>query len=224
MTNKYFRVLLGVAATMLLASTASANLLVNAGFEDDPFAGAEVGGAGIGWTPFGGVFRIQGQPPIGPAGAHGGTVALKVFGVAGVHQTFAASAGQTWDGGAWVLNDSADAMGGGQVAAVNIEWLDAGGNTIDFISNGSFNCNAGDCSAAPLDIWTLQTISGVAPAGTASARLTLITGDFLPGGAGGAPRYDDAFFAQRVVPIPGALLLFGPALLGLMGFRRKNAA
>ena len=90
------------------------------------------------------------------------------------------------------MNSSLDQMAGGQVAAVNIEWIQADGNTqstiIPFISNGTFT------AASPVDTWTLQTITGVAPADAAFARFVVITGDFLPGGPGGAPFYDEAFF------------------------------
>ncbi len=89
-------------------------------------------------------------------------------------------------------------MGGGQVAAVNIEWIQADGVTnstiIPFISNGTFT------AASPRNVWTLQTITGVAPADAAFARLVVITGDFLPGGPGGAPFFDDAFFEVLGVP------------------------
>ena len=47
---------------------------------------------------------------------------------------------------------------------------------------------------APADTWTLQTITGEAPADAAFARFVVITGDFQPGGPGGAPFFDDAFF------------------------------
>lgn len=213
MTNKYFRVLLGVLAAGLLASTASANLLTNPGFEDLPFGGAEEAGAGVGWEAFGGAFRIQGQPPIGPAGAHGGDVVLKVFGVAGAFQDFAAGEGDSFTGSVWALNDSADLMTGGQVAAVNIEWHGAGG-FIDAAFGDSL------LASDPIDVWTLLGVAGTAPAGTTFARLVVITGDFA-GPGGGAPRFDDASF--QVVPIPGAILLLGSGLAGLMGFRRKQS-
>jgi hypothetical protein len=187
-----------VLALGLAVGVASANVLTNPGFESPAFAGAEQPGAGTGWTPFGNNFRIQGQPPIGPSGAHGGTVVLKVFGggAHGAFQDFAAGPGQTWNGGAWILNDSADPMAGGQVAAVNIEWHGPGG-FISFISNGTFNLVTG---SAPQDTWTLKTVTGVAPPGTTIARFVVITGDFQPGGPGGAPRFDDAFFEISVVP------------------------
>ena len=85
-----------------------------------------------------------------------------------------------------------DPMANGQVAAVNIEWIKADGTNSDilpFISNGTFTA-----ADAPVDVWTQQTITGPAPDDVAFARLVIITGDFLPGGPGGAPFYDDAFF------------------------------
>ncbi|TFG86588.1 MAG: hypothetical protein E4H19_05190 [Chromatiales bacterium] len=219
MTRKYSRLLLGVAATMLLASTASANLLVNPGFENPATGGAppEYFGA-TGWADFGGTTYTISAGPIGPAGAHTGDQVLKVFGFGGVYQQFAASAGQTWDGGAWALNDSFDLMGGGQVAAVNIEWIAADGIT-------SLGAVLGPTitAATPADIWNFLTVSGVAIAGTSFARLVLITGDFLPGGQAGAPRFDDAFMLERVaIPVPAAVWLFGSAL-GMLGWIRRKA-
>jgi hypothetical protein len=183
-----------------VGSVSAQNVLTNPGFESPGFVGAEQPGAGDGWSPFNAAFRIQGIPPIGPAGAHGGTVVLKVFGVAGAFQDFPANPGESWNGGAWILNDSADPMAGGQVAAVNIEWLDGGGGQIGFISNGTFTTFPCQGCGAPQDTWTLKTVTGIAPAGTVTARFVVITGDFQPGGPGGAPRYDDAFFEMLTVP------------------------
>ena len=71
----------------------------------------------------------------------------------------------------------------------------SGFTIIPFISNGTFT------AASPQNVWTLQTITGVAPADAAFARLVVITGDFLPGGPGGAPFMDDAFFEVLGVPV-----------------------
>jgi hypothetical protein len=214
MTRKYLPVLTGIAATLLLASTASAaNLLVNSGFESPQAAGAEYFGA-PGWTDFGGnTFTIKGQPPIGPAGAKEGTQVLKMFGFSGVYQQFAASAGQQWDASAWALNDTADLMAPGQVAAVNIEWINGANANIGTIFGGTISGNT------LANVWQNLTASGVAPGGTAFARIVLITGDFA-GPGGGAPRFDDASFS--VVPVPAAVWLFGSAL-GLLGIARRKA-
>jgi hypothetical protein len=184
-----------VTATVLATSASiasAANLLGNPGFEipATPAAPPEYFGAGASWTSFGGgIFTVNSTvvPP------HSGNQSLKTFGgcCSGAFQQFPATPGDTWNGGVWMLNSNRDPMGGGQVAAVNIEWIRADNTNstiIPFISNGTFT------AANPRDQWTLQTITGVAPADAAFARLVVITGDFLPGGPAGAPFFDDAFF------------------------------
>jgi hypothetical protein len=198
---KKLKSVVGVALPLLLliiVGPASANVLVNPGFESPVITppAVEYYGAGDGWTSFGGgIFTIDavvGVPPVS------GNQLLKLFGgcCSGAWQQFPANPGETWNGGVWMRNDSLDPMANGQVAAVNIEWIAPDGSTlVSFISNGTFT------AASPQNVWTLQTITGVAPAGTGFARLVVITGDFLPGGAGGAPFYDDAFFELRG-PVP----------------------
>jgi len=180
-----------------VAPASAANLLVNPGFESPATTSPppEYYGAGS-WTSFGsGIFTIDSSVGIPP---NAGNQLLKMFGgcCSGAWQQFPASAGETWNGGAWIRSDALDPMVGGQVAAVNIEWIAPDGTTqVSFISNGTFT------AASPQDVWTLQTITGVAPAGTGFARFVVITGDFLPGGPGGAPFYDDAFF-ELLLPVP----------------------
>ena len=193
------------AATIFAFTVApvTANELVNPGFEA-PVAAPEYYGADA-WSNFGGGIFTQ-DVLVGPANS--GTQALKMFGgcCSGAFQQFPASPGETWNGGAWLLNWSGDQMAGGQVAAVNIEWIQADGSTqsaiTPFISNGTFD------ATAPVDTWTLQTITGEAPADAAFARFVVITGDFLPGGPGGAPRYDDAFF-ENLGPVSVEDTTFG---------------
>ena len=187
-------------ALLLAAPVSAGNLLVNPSFESPVTPGAppEYYGAGDGWTSFGGgIFTIDSTVGIPP---NSGNQLLKMFGgcCSGAFQQFPANPGETWNGGVWMRNDSADPMGGGQVAAVNIEWIQADGSTqsaiVPFISNGTFT------AASPQDVWTLQTITGDAPADAAFARLVVITGDFLEGGPAGAPFFDDAFF-ELVDPV-----------------------
>jgi hypothetical protein len=201
---------------MTWSSVATANLLTNPGFEDPPTAPSDEYFGATDWSDFGGgTYTVNSV-------SNSGDQSLKMFGnPSGVSQEFLANPGELWDGGAWVLNDSGDAMAGGQVAAVNIEWYDAGGDQISFISNGD------TISTSPQDEWTLRPISGVAPAGTVKARLTLITGHFGGGGmtgGGGAPKYDDAFFGIRI-PEPTTAALAGLGLAAMLGcgLRRKRS-
>ena len=142
-----------------------------------------------------------------------------MFGAApsGIFQQVPINPGETANASVWLLNFSGDQLANDQVAAVNIEWIQADGVTqsgiLPFISNGTFT------AASPVDTWTEQTVTGVAPADASFARLTLITGAFGPGGVpGGAPFYDDAFL--EVVPEPSSLALLG--LGGLLAARRRR--
>lgn len=200
--NKLTTVLGVVLALLLLVTigSAAANVLVNPGFESPVITPPppEYWGAGAGWVSFGGgIYTIDAVVGIPP---NTGNQLLKLFGgcCSGAFQQFPCLPGEVWNGGVWMRNDNLDPMGGGQVAAVNIEWIQADGVTqstiIPFISNGTFT------AASPQNVWTLQTITGAAPADAAYARFVVITGDFLPGGPGGAPFMDDAFF--EVLPVP----------------------
>ena len=102
----------------------------------------------------GGIFTVNSAV----TAPHTGNQSLKTFGgcCSGAFQQFPTAAGESWDGGVWMKNASTDPMAGGQVGAVNIEWIKADGVTqssiIPFISNGTFT------AASPRDIWTLQPI------------------------------------------------------------------
>ncbi len=201
-----------VALAAALALPASAqNLLANDGFELPSITeGVETPGAQD-WNAFGAVFTQT--DAVAPVLA--GDQSLKMFGgTSGVFQDFPASEGQLWNGGSFIINSSIDPMSGGQIAAVNIEWIDAGGNQIGFITNGA------DSTVLPIDEWTQRTITGTAPAGTATARFVLITGNFGGDPAGGAPFYDQAFFELVPEPASAALVLGG---LTLIGSRRRRA-
>jgi hypothetical protein len=203
-------------AVLALAGAAQANLLTNPGFEVPPAVGVEYFGA-PGWSDFGGGTFTTTSAIVTP---NSGDQSLKMFGnPSGVFQTFPASPGELWNGGVWMLNAGIDPINPGQIAAVNIEWLKADSSPsaiIPFISNGTFNAGG----AAPVDQWTLLTITGAAPADAAFARLTLITGAFAPGEGpgGGAVWFDDAFF--EVIPSPGTMAIFG--LGGIAALRRRR--
>ena len=185
-------------------SVANANVLGNPGFESPviPAGPPEYYGAGSAWTSFGGGIYTVGAVVAPP---HSGGQLLKTFGgcCSGAFQQFPAVPGQLWNGGVWMLNYTGDPMTGGQVGAVNIEWIKADGVTqssiTPFISNGTFT------AASPRNTWTLQPISGIVPGDAAYVRLVVITGDFQPGGPGGAPFFDDAFLdVDQPVPAKGS--------------------
>lgn len=211
------RTCVALLALTLFASgsaIASANLLVNPGFENPVLGGGDVFGA-TGWTVFGGgTFTIKASPRTGDN-------AFKTFGVtSGAYQEFPTSPGQQWQGGAWILNPSFDAMTGAQIAAVNIEWRDAADGLLGFISSpGGLNAASPQGSAAA--DYSYAPVAGIAPAGAAKARFVLLTGAFgAPGG--GAPFFDDASFA--VIPEPATALLGALAMTALVAVRRRSAS
>lgn len=190
-------------------------MLVNAGFEDAGLTGGDVFGA-AGWMDFGGATYTVHTSILGSVGAASGDHAFKMFGgcCSGIYQEFPSAPGDMWEGSVEMLNFSGDALANGQVGAVNIEWIDAAGTQLSFVSGETITASTAQ------DSWITRSVSGTAPAGTAMARLTLITGDFLAGGPGGAPFYDDASF--QMVPEPGSISLLGAALLAGLGLRRRS--
>jgi len=206
----------GVVAVALLLAVApraahAANVLANPGFETPSAAAGDVAitpGA-TSWNGFGGAF-------ITTSTHNGGAQAGKAFGnPGGMFQDFAASPGQLWQGTVFAENFANDALAGPQGAFINIEWHNATGAQISFLSTPIVN------SASPTNVWTPGAVQGIAPAGTTTARLVLLSGPFtgLPGTAGGAAFFDDATF--QVVPEPatgGFVLLVG----GLTLVRRRR--
>jgi len=194
------------------APAAAANLLANPGFEIPVLASGDTFGA-TGWNVFGGgTFTIKSAP-------HSGDNAFKTFGqTSGAFQDFAAAPGQLWQGSAWILNPSFDAMAGAQIATANIEWRDGGGNLISFLPSAPPITAAtpqGNNAAG----YTQVNVAGLAPLGTATARFVLLTGAFA-GAGGGAPFFDDASFEQ--VPEPAGIAIVGIAALCLTACRRRR--
>ena len=206
----------GIAALALLGipiQATAANLLTNPGFENPVLAGGDTFGA-IGWSVFGdGTYTIKLAP-------HSGDNAFKTFGqTSGAFQDFTAAPGQSWQGSAWILNPSFDAMAGAQIATANIEWHDAGGNLISFIPSVPQITSATPVGSDTAG-YTFVTTSGIAPPGTATARFVLLTGAFS-GSGGGAPYFDDASFEQ-LVPEPAALTLMAIAATCFAACRRQR--
>jgi hypothetical protein len=202
---------LAVIAGAFGVSECAANVLANPGFEIPDLAGGDTFGA-TGWNVFGGgTFTIELAP-------HSGENAFKTFGqTSGAFQEFPALPGQIWQGSAWILNPSFDAMAGSQIATANIEWRDGGGGLIAFAASVPPITAAtpqGNNSAG----YTLVNVAGVAPPLTATARFVLLTGAFA-GPGGGAPFFDDASFA--LVPEPGSMALVGIAGMICMARRRR---
>ena len=169
----------GVAAACAMTTGANAQL-VNGGFE---LPGTSTTWAS--WTNFNNVFADF-------ATFHGGAVGVKAYGnfttdynVSGVFQQLPTTASQAWEAKVWVFNSSADPIQGANFAALNIEWIDAFGTQLSFQTTTAAN------AATPVNTWRQATVTGVAPAGAAFARITLLHVQ-APGLVGGSAFFDDA--------------------------------
>lgn len=205
------------------------NQLANNSFEVPDASGGDTGPI-TGWFEFGAPgtrFVTQGVP------AQDGAQSLKMFGPfdfigggTGVGQTLPASPGETWVAEVYSRNDSIDAIGAGNFAAMKIEFLDAGfgpvgGSFVDGVN--VFEVVVAD-EFTTKDQWNFFGVgSAPAPAGTAFANMILV---HVQGGesiTGGAVFLDNA--SMFVIPEPRSVTL---ALLGLVGcvglfgYRRRS--
>ncbi|MFO0832579.1 MAG: hypothetical protein U0637_12160 [Phycisphaerales bacterium] len=170
-----------LACTMLACVTGTAHAqLVNGGFETP-------GTSTIweGWTNFDNCFADF-------TNFHGGFVSMKAYGnfstdwnASGAYQQLPTAANQAWEAGVWVFNSSADPVQGNNLAALNIEWIDAFGAQMSYQTTTAAN------ASTPVDTWQHVTLAGVAPAGAAYARITLVHVQ-APGLLGGSVYFDDA--------------------------------
>ena len=212
---------LAVVATLAIGvGPASANEVVNGGFETPDASAGDVPGAGAPWINFGAptVFTTA-------AVAHSGTQSLKMFGPfdsvgggVGAVQKAPALPGQTWVSEAWARSNSNDAITDGNFLALKIEFLDAamallpGGAGVSVFET-QFT------SADPLDGWVkLGVGTAPAPAGTAFAQVVLVHVQGPPAITGGSVFVDDV----TLVPEPASLSLL--AVGGLALLRRRRVA
>ena len=217
---------LTIAATWLLTAGASANLLVNPGFELPALVPPENQAAGAeGWTTFNtaGVRTAQQRSgeqslrlaPNGPTGTGDGIA----------RQEFAAAANDVVSFGARVLNPSSDPLTGDRTAQLRIQWLNAG----DTLINQSI-LNIADVDT-PQDIWiNFRFVDLVLPDNENIVKVRpslFVTND--GGTGGGAAFFDDAEFlssntglALASVPEPAAASLVSVASLGLTFLRRRS--
>ena len=195
-------------ALCALAGAASANVLVNPGFE-----------AGLnGWTPFGNVFAETITPRSGSGDAKMFGNFSGGFNVSGLFQTFSATPGQTWEFSGFVRHNTGDALtgvGANNPAADNwvvqkFEFRDASNNV-----TGSTELSVLD-GQTPTDQWFGNTLSLTAPANTQSIWAFYLY--LQPQFAGGAVLIDDTDL--HVVPAPTAMGVLAGA--GLLAGRRRR--
>ena len=159
-------------------------LLANPGFESGAAASLN------GWATFGNAYPDSLRSWSGPG-------ALKIFGnfsggqnASGAYQDFPASPGETWRATARTMHRADDAIQSTSFAVANIEWRNASGGLISFESVRAID------GSAPTEQWRDVTVTGVAPPGTARARVVLL---FLQqNNAPGAVYFDDVTFGREI--------------------------
>jgi hypothetical protein len=188
-----------------LNTTTSANLLVDPSFEDLQTAAGGIGG----WQLFNNAsFDVAQLLP------QDGFVSLKVFGpfrgsvdASGAFQNVPAAPGQEFEGSVWAHAPAFDPIKGRQnYTTITLQFCDAGNNVI-----GSVNFSPGTNQKEtaiydgrdPLmieDEWVQYTVNGLAPAGTAYARINLF---FLQlANQGGAVWFDNASLVRLINNAP----------------------
>ena len=234
--NKIFQIAGAGALLALFAGSALADVitpiqLANPNFEDDNASGGDVWGA-TGWTPFGnGAFTTDGTN--GP-GAHPNCCSpvadtlnnsFKAFGTGGAYQSFAATAGDTFNMSGVGQNYGEDRLLNDSRAFLQIAFFDAAGLPAGTAAGGNvwlgfnlFDGNVIDANTS-IDVWfELGVGTAPAPDNTAEVRFIVL---MLEGG-GGAGFFDTISANQVVVPVPAAVWLFGSGLLGLVGMARRK--
>lgn len=200
MSASITRPLLAAVASLAVTGAASANLLINAGFDEPDASAGDVFGPPTDWDGFNQNFTSA------AFSRDAGGQALKQFGQdAGAFQTFAATPDSSWSISAYVFMPSVDKAAGATAGFLQIQFLDASQNVITVASVEVINAN----SAA--DTWTLvQMPNAPAVAGTAFVRPLLFTGPYSatpgPGGNSGSIWWDDVVFEQAV-PEPASLAM-----------------
>ena len=155
--------------------------LLNPGFETPgtgvPFAS---------WQTFGNAIASTANP-------HGGSQALQVFGIAGsgpyysgAFQDLPASPGEVWNATAFAMHTSANPLTGSDFAVLKIEWNDSTGANISFVQQTAVS------PTTPTDVYAQTTVSATAPAGTATARVSIVFVQATTGS--GAAYFDDVTF------------------------------
>jgi len=138
------------------------------------------------WNKFGNAYTDAGHP-------RNGAQSLKLFGpfagtpsTSGVYQDFPAKPGETFRASAYFQNRIEDRMAGANTANINIEFRNAAGTLISYVSAVGLDANS------PTNVYVKQWVDGVAPANTATARMVI--NFYQPASTAGAAFIDDAEF------------------------------
>lgn len=224
-----YLVLVATVVAMVAGGQATANVLVNPGFETDAVLNAPPVGGATGWNTFGNSTTASANnDPV-----HSGIGSLQLagagnFSVPGAFQTFPASPGQTWDFQGYMLTETA-LPANATFGLLKIVWSNGVNDLAPepgsvLIGQAGPPANPGIESlpflnaASTPNIWQFTQARGIAPPGTTQVSMFALFVDQSSGTG-----YFDDLQATRI-PEPASISLLGLSMFGGAALVRRRRA
>jgi hypothetical protein len=186
---KISTILVGALAAVTCSAHAQ-NLVVNGSFED----------SGMGFFDFAGWEDYDGAGPAGlpEVTPQDGNTCVKMFGNFGGGENTAVALqvvegvtpGETYTLSCYANHLSVDAINGGNVAVLSLQFRDSGDNIIEAV-----DADAVSPTGTPTDEWRLIEVSGIAPANTDNIQVVLVHVQF-DGVSPGASFWDNVSLTE----------------------------
>jgi hypothetical protein len=227
----------GAGALIAMFAGGAQAALVNGNFE----AGDATTGdfyCAASWSCFDNAYtNATDGPNFGPVSHDpGGTQSMKIYGPfgapgggAGAYQTDdSVVAGQIYELSAWVMSWVGDPLQGNDLGILQLSFYDGLGGTGSQLGpvyetfaslDGSQPITLVTQDGAETTDWTQMLVSGIAPAGTQSAKVQILKIQTGSPANGGSIFFDDV--TLTAIPVPAAVWLFGSGLIGLVGVARR---
>ena len=218
-------VTISMAALAFTALTAGAqNLFTDPNFANETSAPNPNPNGALGWANFNGAAFASPSFALGSANALYTPDSGGGYSVPGTYQVFAASPGETFTMSGWVYTPNTLVANDNDFAIFQLSFFTGAppNNYAGGTGTGTFGVNIGDPNggtavALPQGAWTFASVTGTAPAGTASLGAYILDIN--------ADANADFYFDQMsltVAPEPSTFALLGIGLAGLFYFVRRR--